>query len=201
MLGLLGLARAAVRLALAVQAGVIRVGGHRDTGHARDARHPRQSLRPTKRVERMRGPISVYVEGPPPKSSDQTAPRDTGDSPSFAAPLPPPSAVPEPAIRPASPLANRTTDRATDWDPQNMSADFFALQDFTPDTPPPQIESFDPATDALVVYYDTELHPAPRLSLTPQAGGDALLLLDGVAVAHLQGGAALDLARVTLLAA
>lgn len=81
-----------------------------------------------------------------------------------------------------------------------QGADSFMLQDFAPGQPVVQITDFDPAEDQLVVMYDATLHPTPELTVG-SGGGATILMLDGVPLASLTNGAALDLAAVQLQAA
>ncbi len=90
---------------------------------------------------------------------------------------------------------------AGDFGNGGQGADTFTLQDFAPGQPVVQITDFDPAEDQLVVMYDASLHPAPELTLGPGGGGATILMLDGVPLASLTNGAALDLAAVQLQAA
>lgn len=89
---------------------------------------------------------------------------------------------------------------AGDYGNGGQGADAFTLQDFAPGKPVVQITDFDPAEDQLVVIYDAALHPDPQLTLG-LGGGATLLMLDGVPLASLTNGAALDLATVRLQAA
>lgn len=89
---------------------------------------------------------------------------------------------------------------AGDYGNGGAGADNFALQDFAPGSTPVQISDFDPAEDRLVVMYDAALHPDPQLTLQ-SGGGVTVLLLDGVPLASLTNGAALDLNAVLLQAA
>lgn len=89
---------------------------------------------------------------------------------------------------------------AGDFGNGGQGADTFALQDFAPGQPVVQITDFDPTEDQLVVMYDAALHPAPQLTLGSGSGA-TILMLDGVPLASLTNGAALDLAAVRLQAA
>lgn len=80
-------------------------------------------------------------------------------------------------------------------------ADVFGLLDVAAGDPPMQITDFDPAADTLVVLYDPALHPDPQLTVQAEDSGATTLLLDGVALASLTNGAALDLGAITLRAA
>lgn len=87
-----------------------------------------------------------------------------------------------------------------DYGNGGQGADLFTLQDFAPGAPLVQITDFDPAEDGLVVVYDAALHPDPQLTVN-SGGGSTFLLLDGVPLASLTNGAALDLSLVQLQAA
>lgn len=81
-------------------------------------------------------------------------------------------------------------------------ADVFTLQDVTQGSVLAEITDYDPSEDELVVEYDPGTHPAPVLSSQSiEASEDVTLLLDGVAVAVVKGGAGLDLSQITLRAA
>lgn len=87
-----------------------------------------------------------------------------------------------------------------DYGNGGAGADSFALQEFAPGSALVQITDFDPAEDQLVVMYDASLHPDPQLTLQSGSGA-TILLLDGVPLASLTNGAALDLGAVQLQAA
>lgn len=81
-------------------------------------------------------------------------------------------------------------------------AGWFELADQAAGDALDHISGYDARDDALVVVYDPALHPHPRLSLqTPENTGDAIVLLDGIALARVQGGAGLRLQDVLLTAA
>jgi len=63
------------------------------------------------------------------------------------------------------------------------------------------VADFDATRDALLVVYDAKAHPAPVLGKRPADTGaaDTMLLLDGLPLAVITGGAALDLAQVSLV--
>ena len=91
---------------------------------------------------------------------------------------------------------------ASDYGHGGNGADVFGLFDIGPNDPPMQITDFNPAQDALVVFYDASLHPDPQLTLeTDMAGAATRLLLDGVTVANLSNVTAIDLGAITLRAA
>ena len=89
---------------------------------------------------------------------------------------------------------------AGDYGHGGMGSDSFALHEFAPGTALVQITDFDPAEDQLVVMYDAQLHPDPQLTLQ-QGSGATILLLDGVPLASLTNGAALELGAIQLQAA
>lgn len=89
---------------------------------------------------------------------------------------------------------------AGDYGHSGAGADTFALQDFAPGSPLVQITDFDPDEDQLLILYDAALHPDPQLSLQTSAG-PTILLLDGVPLASLSNGAAVDLGTIRLQAA
>lgn len=90
---------------------------------------------------------------------------------------------------------------AGDYGNGGDGADVFGLLDVVAGDPPMQITDFDPAADSLVVLYDASLHPDPQLSVQAEDSGATTLLLDGVALASLTNGAALDLGSITLRSA
>ncbi|TCM86998.1 hypothetical protein [Rhodovulum steppense] len=66
---------------------------------------------------------------------------------------------------------------------------------------PTLIDDYDELEDALFVVYDAETHPDPVLSVGPSDTGaeDATILLDGMPLAVVSGGAGLDLSMVSLV--
>ncbi|GAA0305436.1 hypothetical protein [Rhodovulum strictum] len=66
---------------------------------------------------------------------------------------------------------------------------------------PTLIDEYDEAEDALFVVYDAEAHPDPVLSVGPAdtSAADATILLDGMPLAIVSGGAGLDLSMVSLV--
>lgn len=104
-----------------------------------------------------------------------------------------PDAISDPTSEDALPVAQgeyRTGDDQFD----------FAVQD--DDQPLTRISDEDAGTDDIVVEYDAAQHPDPHLSLAPIAGStDAMLLLDGMALATVQDGVRLDLSQIVLRAA
>lgn len=79
-------------------------------------------------------------------------------------------------------------------------ADIFQLHNYGPEDAATQITDFNATDDRLIVLYDPAVHPDPQLSSQSTAAGTTLLL-DGVAVANLQGAASLDLSHIELRAA
>ncbi|TCP39766.1 hypothetical protein [Rhodovulum marinum] len=69
------------------------------------------------------------------------------------------------------------------------------------DGAPTLIDEYDETEDALFVVYDAQAHPDPVLSVGPSDTGedDAMLLLDGMPLAVVSGGAGLDLDMVSLV--
>ena len=81
-------------------------------------------------------------------------------------------------------------------------ADQFVLDDIHQGDPVAQITDYNPHEDSLVVLYDPSQHPNPELSLdVPSGSSDATVMLDGVAVANVQGGAGLSISDFILKAA
>lgn len=66
---------------------------------------------------------------------------------------------------------------------------------------PTLIDEYDETEDALFVVYDALAHPHPVLSVGPSDTGedDAMLMLDGLPLAVVSGGAGLDLGMVNLV--
>ena len=91
---------------------------------------------------------------------------------------------------------------AGDYANGGSGADSFVVHDIRIGDPVAQIVDFDPSEDRLVMLYDPDLHADPRVSIhNDQGTGNALVLLDGVPVAQVLGGAGLTAADVTLQAA
>jgi hypothetical protein len=69
------------------------------------------------------------------------------------------------------------------------------------DDGPDLIEAYDEREDALFVVYDAAAHPDPVLSIGPSETGDAdaMLMLDGMPIAVVSGGASLSLDAVSLV--
>ena len=91
---------------------------------------------------------------------------------------------------------------AGDFGNGGTGADMFGLLDIGPNDPPMEITDFNPAEDALVVLFDANQHPDPKLTLeTDQDSGAIRLLLDGVTLANLTNVAGISLDAITLRAA
>jgi len=81
-------------------------------------------------------------------------------------------------------------------------ADIYILDDHDTDLGAAQITDWHPAEDSLVVLYDPAVHPAPALDVVTEHGSpDATIMLDGMPVAHVAGGAGLTTGAITLRAA
>jgi Ca2+-binding RTX toxin-like protein len=79
-------------------------------------------------------------------------------------------------------------------------ADVFWLDDIAPGDPPAQIMDYRPDEDALVMLYDPMVHGNPVVSIHSDEGSpDAVVLIDGVPVANVLGGAGLRAEDVSLL--
>lgn len=89
---------------------------------------------------------------------------------------------------------------AGDYASGGAGADRFLLEDITAGDPVAQIMDFDRGEDALVLLYDAALHADPVVTILAEAG-DATVLLDGVPVAQVVGGAGLSVGDVLLKAA
>ncbi len=80
-------------------------------------------------------------------------------------------------------------------------ADSFELATFEPDDPVVQISDFNPDEDTLLITYDPAGQPEPEVSVVSEDGSpDAMVLLNGVPVAHVVGGAGMTAAEVRLQA-
>lgn len=78
-------------------------------------------------------------------------------------------------------------------------ADWFELSDMTEGGTIAHITDYDVAEDAIVVVFDADMHPDPVLSLeTPENSADVIVLLDGVPLAMVQGGAGMTLDDVLM---
>lgn len=91
---------------------------------------------------------------------------------------------------------------AGDYGNGGEGADRFELCDIALGDPVVQITDFDPEEDSLVLLYDAETHADPEISVVTEEGSaDATVVLDGVPVARVLGGAGLSAADVMLQAA
>lgn len=91
---------------------------------------------------------------------------------------------------------------AGDYANGGEGSDLFLLQDIQTGDPLTEITDFHPAEDEIIVLYDPATHPDPAVTLSRQDGSDdATLLLDGVPVAKIAGGAGLSPDQITLQAA
>lgn len=91
---------------------------------------------------------------------------------------------------------------AADYGNGGEGADRFELSDIAIGDPVAQITDFDPDEDKLVLLYDAETHADPEVSVVTEEGSaDATVVLDGVPVARVMGGAGLSAADVMLRAA
>lgn len=89
---------------------------------------------------------------------------------------------------------------AGDYASGGAGTDQFVLEDINPGDPVAQIMDFDRGEDALMLIYDAALHADPVVTVE-DAAGDATVLLDGVPVAQVLGGAGLRVGDVVLKAA
>ena len=91
---------------------------------------------------------------------------------------------------------------AGDYANGGEGSDLYLLEDIRPGDPLTQISGFQAGEDEIVLLYDPVTHPDPTVTLTSDAGSeDATLLLDGVPVAVITGGAGLNPDQITLQAA
>ena len=89
-----------------------------------------------------------------------------------------------------------------DYASGGAGADRFVLEDIAAGDAVAQITDFDRREDALVLLYDPAHHADPEVSIVTEDGSpDAVVLLDGIPVAHVLGGAGLKPVDVTLQAA
>jgi hypothetical protein len=80
--------------------------------------------------------------------------------------------------------------------------DAFTLSDYGPDDPPSVIADYTPGEDRIVLMYDPDLHPEPMVQTESIEGTeDVSVLLDGIQIAIVQGGAGLAWDDIELLAA
>lgn len=88
---------------------------------------------------------------------------------------------------------------AGDYATGGSGADLFELSDLTAGDAVANISDYDANEDRLVVVFDPTMHPDPQLSLeTPKDTDDVLVLLDGVPLAMVQGGAGMTLDDLVL---
>ena len=88
---------------------------------------------------------------------------------------------------------------AGDYATGGTGADTFAVTDMVEGDPIAHISDYNAQEDSLVVVFDPMMHPDPQLSLeTPENTQDVVVLLDGVPLAMVQGGAGLTLDDVLL---
>lgn len=88
---------------------------------------------------------------------------------------------------------------AGDYATGGDGADWFELSDLSPGDQIANIADYDAHEDSLVVVFDPMMHPDPQLSLeTPADSHDVVVLLDGVPLALVQGGAGMTLDDVLL---
>ncbi|MGQ0565307.1 MAG: calcium-binding protein [Gemmobacter sp.] len=80
-------------------------------------------------------------------------------------------------------------------------ADTFAIDGWIGAGEIAQISDYAPGEDEIVVVYDPATHPDPQLSVVSAPGSaDATVLLDGMPVAHVAGGAGMDAGALRLVA-
>jgi len=80
--------------------------------------------------------------------------------------------------------------------------DVFAVLDIGPGDAVAQIMDFNKDEDSLVLLYDASHHAAPEITISSDPGSpDAMVMLDGVPVAQVMGGAGLQAGDVVLQAA
>jgi Ca2+-binding RTX toxin-like protein len=88
---------------------------------------------------------------------------------------------------------------AGDYATGGDGADWFELSDLMPGDAIANIADYNAHEDSLVVVFDPMMHPDPQLSLeTPADSDDVVVLLDGVPLALVQGGAGMTLGDVLL---
>lgn len=79
---------------------------------------------------------------------------------------------------------------AGDFGLGDEGADDFVLQEWSLDGDVAEIADYDPTLDRIIVVYDPAAHPDPVLTLEPGGDGDSTtLMLDGIPVALVKGGA------------
>jgi hypothetical protein len=91
---------------------------------------------------------------------------------------------------------------AGDYGTGQAGADRFELADYGPGAEPARITDYDGAEDQIMVMYDPLVHPSPSVTTEAVEGSDDVsVLLDGIAVAVVQGGAGLAAGDIRLMAA
>ena len=89
---------------------------------------------------------------------------------------------------------------ANDHGHGGAGADEFRIGDWIGEGQFARIADFDPSEDEIVVVYDAQSHPDPQLSLVSDEGSpDITVLLDGLPLAEIAGGAGLELSQVRLM--
>ena len=91
---------------------------------------------------------------------------------------------------------------AGDYAAGQEGADSFVLHDYVAGSPTAVISDFEMGQDRLILIYDAGLHPTPDVTFEedPETG-DATLVLDGVPLATVLGGAGMDLSAIEIRAA
>ena len=88
---------------------------------------------------------------------------------------------------------------AGDYATGGDGADWFELSDLAPGDAIANIADYNADEDTLMVVFDPALHPDPQLSLeTSENAKDVLVILDGVPLAMVQGGAGMIVENVLL---
>ncbi|MDZ4096868.1 MAG: calcium-binding protein [Paracoccaceae bacterium] len=89
-----------------------------------------------------------------------------------------------------------------DYATGNEGADTFALGDWLTEGDFADIQDYDAVEDEIVVVYDPTTHPDPQLTLQEDdETDDVTLLLDGLPLAVVHGGAGLDIGSIRLTTA
>ena len=91
---------------------------------------------------------------------------------------------------------------AGDYASGGEGSDSFVLGDWAGNEDLSRITDFNPDDDEIVVLYDPAEHPDPMVTLLTEDGSaDATVMLDGLPLAHISGGAGLDPGMVRLVQA
>lgn len=91
---------------------------------------------------------------------------------------------------------------AKDYAHGGEGADTFALDDWISGGDIAHISDYTPGEDQIFVVYDPASHPDPALTLVGTPGSaDATVMLDGLPVAYIAGGAGMDLSAIRLVSA